>query len=292
MRGGPVLGKGAASVSVALLAFGPSIVKSMDMSEMAFVFWRLALACVFYGIILVAAGSRLSLADLRRSALGGFLFGVDLIFFIIAMRRTSAVNAVVIMSFHPVVLLAVGSRMFGEKPHRSVYGWSVLAFCGLFLAVATSNPSGVATRWGDFLALITMLIFSAYFVVSKRVRAGMSSATYQLSLTLVATVTVLPFALVADGGVVTPIGSDWWLAVAMAVLPGTGHLLTNFAHGYASLTMVSLINLGMTGIAPLYAWWLIGEQIGGLEAVGMGLLVVALGFVVSRPVEQTHPLVD
>ena len=76
----------------------------------------------------------------------------------------------------------------------------------------------------------------------------------------------------------------------MAAVPGTGHLLTNFAHGHASLSMVSLINLGYPAIAPLYAWWLVGEKIGGMQAVGMGLVMVALGFVVTRPVEViAHP---
>jgi len=223
--------------------------------------------------------------DLRRSALGGVVFGVNLIFFILAFRRTSALNAVVIAALQPAVLLLAGSRLFGERPHRSVYGWSALAFAGVVLAMVSADASGVATRWGDFLALITMLLFSSFYVISKRARVEMDSSTYQLALTLVSAVTVVPFALVFEGSVAIPVGDDWWLVLAMAAVPGTGHLLTNFAHGYVSLTMMSLINLGFPAIAPLYAWWLVGEEIGGMQAVGMGLVMFALGFVVTRPVE-------
>ena len=290
MRGGPGLGRGAAVLSVALLGLGPSIVKLVDMAEMAFVFWRLIAAAVIYAVVLLAVGSRVTWEDLRRSALGGVVFGVNLIFFIFAMRRTSAVNAVIIAALQPAVLLVAGSRLFGERPHRSVYGWSILAFAGVVLAMVSADASGAATRWGDFLALITMLLFSAYYVISKRARAEMDSSTYQLALTLVSTATVVPFVLVFEGSVAVPGGDDWWLVMAMAAGPGTGHLLTNFAHGHASLSMVSLINLGYPAIAPLYAWWLVGEKIGGMQAVGMGLVMVALGFVVTRPVEViAHP---
>jgi len=131
-----------------------------------------------------------------------------------------------------------------------------------------------------------MLTYAAYMVISKQARTELDSSTYQLSLTLVALATVLPIALVVEGGVAMPVADDWWLLVAMAVLPGSGHLLVNVAHGYTSLTMVSLVNLAFTAVAPLYAWWLVGEGIGGTQAVGMTVVMLALGFVVTRPVEM------
>lgn len=278
-------GRAAAIAAVGFMALGPSIVKKVAMDEMAFVVWRLAIAALLYGIVVIASGKRLSLDDVRRSVVGGLLFGINLVVFIFAMRRTSATNAVVIASLQPVVLLAVAGPMFGERPDRAIYGWSVVAFGGVVLAMYASDASGVATRQGDLLALIMMLLFSAYYVASKRARRTVDSANYQLALTVVAAVAVLPFALVIEGGLALPIGGDWVLVIAMAVLPGTGHLLTNYAHGHTSLTMMSLINLLFTAVAPLYAWWLVGERIGGLQAVGMGVVMAALAFVVTRPVK-------
>ena len=275
-------GRAAAISAVGFMALGPSIVKKVSMDEIAFVFWRLAVAALLYGIVLLASGKRLSLHDIRRSMLGGLLFGVNLVFFIFAMRRTSAANAVVIWSLQPVVLLAVAGPMFGERPSRTIYGWSLVAFGGVVLAMYGSGASGVATRQGDLLAVAMMLLFSAYYVASKRARETVASANYQLALTLVA---VVPFALVMEGGVALPGGDDWFLIVAMAALPGAGHLLTNYAHGHTTLTMMSLINLLFTAVAPLYAWWLVGERIGGLQAVGLGVVMASLAFVVTRPVE-------
>ena len=280
-----VLGRGAAIGAVGFMAFGPSIVKKVEMEEMAFVFWRLGIAAAFYAVVLILAGNRLRWIDLKRSAVGGVIFAVNLVFFILSMRRTSAVNAVVIASLQPILLLVVGHRLFGERPHRSVYVGASVAFVGVVVAMAGSGAGGVATWSGDLMAFVTMVLFAAYYVASKQARAEMDSITYQLSLTVVATVVLLPIALVVEGGVALPSDGDWWMVAAMAIIPGTGHLLTNFAHGHVTLTQMSLISLLFTAVAPLYAWWLIGERIAGQQGVGMAVVLIALSFVVTRPVE-------
>ena len=209
-----------------------------------------------------------------------------LVFFMVSMRRTSAANAVVIGALQPVILLGVAARMFGERPHRSLYGWSAVSIGGVALAMYASSGVGVATRTGDLLALVTMLLFSLYYVVSKRARSELEAVPYQLGLTIVAALTILPAALIVGHPISPPVGSDWWPVVLMAVVPGTGHLLTNFAHAHVSLPVMGLIGLLFTAIAPLYAWWLIGEKIGGLQAVGMAVVVAALAVVITRPVDQ------
>jgi len=280
------VGSTAALLAVGLMAFGPSIVKLSDLPEMTFVLWRLLFGALGYAIVLVATGQHFGWMELRRSVLGGLIFGVNLVFFMVSMRRTSAANAVVIVALQPVILLGVAARMFGERPHRSLYGWSAVSIGGVALAMYASSGVGVATRTGDLLALVTMLLFSLYYVVSKRARSELEAVPYQLGLTIVAALTILPAALIVGHPISPPVGSDWWPVVLMAVVPGTGHLLTNFAHAHVSLPVMGLIGLLFTAIAPLYAWWLIGEKIGGLQAVGMAVVVAALAVVITRPVDQ------
>ncbi|MBT3687127.1 MAG: EamA family transporter [Actinobacteria bacterium] len=280
------VGSTAALLAVGLMAFGPSIVKLSDLPEMTFVLWRLLFGALGYAIVLVATGQHFGWMELRRSVLGGLIFGVNLVFFMVSMRRTSAANAVVIGALQPVILLGVAARMFGERPHRSLYGWSAVSIGGVALAMYASSGVGVATRTGDLLALVTMLLFSFYYVVSKRARSELEAVPYQLGLTIVAALTILPAALIVGHPISPPVGSDWWPVVLMAVVPGTGHLLTNFAHAHVSLPVMGLIGLLFTAIAPLYAWWLIGEKIGGLQAVGMAVVVAALAVVITRPVDQ------
>ena len=280
------VGRTAALLAVSLMAFGPSIVKMSDLLELTFVLWRLLFAALGYAVVLVATRRRFGWLVLRRSVLGGLIFGVNLVFFMASMRRTSAANAVVIGALQPVILLGVAARMFGERPHRSLYGWSAVSIGGVALAMYASSGVGVATRTGDLLALVTMLLFALYYVASKRARSELDSVPYQLGLTIVAALTVLPVALILGHPISPPVGSDWWPVVLMAVIPGTGHLLTNFAHAHVSLPVMGLIGLLFTVIAPLYAWWLVGEEVGGLQAVGMAVVVAALAVVVTRPIES------
>ena len=280
------VGRTAALLAVSLMAFGPSIVKMSDLLELTFVLWRLLFAALGYAVVLVATRRRFGWLVLRRSVLGGLIFGMNLVFFMASMRRTSAANAVVIGALQPVILLGVAARMFGERPHRSLYGWSAVSIGGVALAMYASSGVGVATRTGDLLALVTMLLFALYYVASKRARSELDSVPYQLGLTIVAALTVLPVALIVGHPISPPVGSDWWPVVLMAVIPGTGHLLTNFAHAHVSLPVMGLIGLLFTVIAPLYAWWLVGEEVGGLQAAGMAVVVAALAVVVTRPIES------
>ncbi|MBO51818.1 MAG: hypothetical protein CMJ69_13700 [Planctomycetaceae bacterium] len=283
------VGNGAAALSVCAMAMGPSILKSIDMPELSFLLWRLLFAVPFYGLLLLVARQRVGWTDLRRSARGGLAFGVHMLLLVVAFRRTSATNAVLIISLQPVVMLVAGARLFGERPHRSVYGWGLAAFVGVVLTVLASEGGGVATREGDLLAVLLMLSFVAFMVVSKQARGQVDSSPYQLAVTLMAAAMVLPVVLLVEGGVVLPTGSDWGLVVAMAFLGGSGYLLLTVANGYTSLTMVSLISLGYMGVVPLFAWWLVGEAVGGAQVVGIVVVLVALCIVVTRSVEVVSP---
>ncbi len=265
------------------MAFGPIIIKVSDLAEFRFVFWRLAAALVVYLAYLLVSGSRLTVDALRTSFWGGLLFGVNLVLFVTFMRRTSATHAVVMGSLQPIVLLGVAGPLFGERPRRSLYLWSLLAIGGVVLSLQGGDPSGVATVEGDVLAFFGMLLWCSYYIVSKRARMTLDSTVYQLCLTLVATIVILPAALISGQGVAPPSGADWWPVLLMAAIPGTGHLLTNYAHAHVTLTVMGLINLLFTVITPLYAWWLVDEALGGVQALGIVVVVATLAVVVTRP---------
>ena len=281
-----VIGRGAALLSVLLLAAGPSIVKISDLPEMTFIFWRLLAAAAGYWVAMKLVGGKLGIKEFRGSLKGGVVFGVNLVFFVMAMRRTSAANAVMIGTLQPVVLLAAAGPLFGEKPQKIVYFWSVIAMGGVAFSTYASDTTGIATRQGDLLALIGMLLFSAYYVVSKRAREELDSMTYQLGLTLAAAITILPFAFAFGHGISPPSGGEWWPVLLMALIPGAGHWLTNYAHAHVPLVTMSLVNLLFTVIAPIYAWILVDEELGGLQALGMAFVLIALTQVVIKPIES------
>ncbi|RMH66956.1 MAG: hypothetical protein D6683_18230, partial [Actinomyces sp.] len=84
---------------------------------------------------------------------------------------------------------------------------------------------------------MAMFVFTAYFVASKRARVGLDALTYTAAMLTVAGVAVLPL-LAFNGGAALPGRLDVVWIVAMIVVPGTGHLLTNHAHAWVPLSLI------------------------------------------------------
>jgi drug/metabolite transporter (DMT)-like permease len=106
-------------------------------------------------------------------------------------------------------------------------------------------------------------------------------------MTIVAAFVVAPMALTGGHDLVV---HDWatagWVLV-MVLIPGGGHLLANWAHRYATITLMSMLTLGIPVVATIGAALFLGEPVTLIEAVGIVLVIVAIAMVM-RP--RRHPL--
>ena len=116
-------------------------------------------------------------------------------------------------------------------------------------------------------------MFCLYFVVSKKARTEIDSVPYQLWLTIFALIPVSIAALSFGEGLSPPTGKEWFPVLIISLIPGTGHLLQNFAHGHVSLVLMGLINLLAVAIVPLYAWWLLEEKPGLVQLLGIAIVI-------------------
>ena len=280
-------GRGASGLAVALMAFGPIIIKVSDLAEFRFIFWRLVIASVAYVVVLHLRGLRLTWSAIRDSFLGGLFFVLQIAFFFLAIRRTSATHATIVMALQPVVLLTVARTQFGERPRPSFYVWSLVAILGVLLTISEQDPGSEATFGGDALALIGMLFLCGYFTVSKRARDRLDIVTYQTCLTLIALLLVTPMVLISGHGLAPPGINDLWPVLAMAAIPGTGHFFLNYAHAHVDLSEIGLINVLFNVLVPLYAWWFINESITGLTGLGVGIAVGAVAMLLTRPANDS-----
>ena len=94
-------------------------------------------------------------------------------------------------------------------------------------------------------------------------------------------------ALISGHGLAPPGIAEWWLVIAMAVIPGTGHLLLNYAHAHVELSEIGLINVLFNVLVPIYAWWLISESITGLTGLGVAIAVGAVAILLTRPTNDS-----
>ena len=81
--------------------------------------YRIWLGAAIVTVAFLATGGRITKRLLRLSLWGGLAFTADLVLFFCAVQETSIANATVIGALQPLLVLAVASRLFGERARRS-----------------------------------------------------------------------------------------------------------------------------------------------------------------------------
>ena len=135
---------------------------------------------------------------------------------------------------------------------------------------------------GDLLALAAMVLFTAYFVVVKDVRARIDTFTLQTITMALGAVVLLPMAAIEAGGLVPawPSWTEWgWLALLLAI-PGTGHLLMNWAHLHVALSLAGMLTLATPALSALGAWLVLDQRLTMVQAIGMAVVIASLVVVV------------
>jgi drug/metabolite transporter (DMT)-like permease len=182
-----------------------------------------------------------------------------------------------------VLVLAIASRLFGERPHLSDGLWAIVAIAGAGMVVLGADTAGDASAGGDLLAVAALFAWTWYFVASKRAREELGSFEYLAGLSVVALIVTTPFVLVRGEHLAVPELKGWAVIVAIALVNGAlGHFLMNWAHAHVPLMIISLMTLAIPVIAAAAAALLIDEPLTTQQVLGMGIVVSALSVVVLR----------
>jgi drug/metabolite transporter (DMT)-like permease len=279
-------GRGAAAIVLAVVAwaFGPILIKKIGLPNLVLAFWRLWLG---FGVLAVAHavnGGRIRGAALRRSALGGVFFGLNVALFTAAVQRTSVAEVTLVSSFQPVLVLLLAGPLFGERPGRRevLLIAASLVGVGVFEAGAMQGP--VWSLSGYLFAVGALLTFTGYYLASKRARDHLEPVEYMTSALLVAALVVTPIVLVSGQPLGDVHGTTWvWLALFVLVPGALGHLLVNWAHRFVDVTISSVIVVGLPVVAALLAWVLLGETLGPLELAGGVAVIACVAAIAARP---------
>ena len=259
---------------------GPIFVRKSGFAGLVFAFHRMWIAAVVYLVISVARGAAPTLRSIRLSTPGGLWFAFNVATFFVAVGNTTIANATVIGALQPITLMLVANRLFGERVRRADLVLTVLAVSGVALVVFGRAATGSSDRLGDLCAFASMLGFAAYYISSKKARATLGTLEYQTSLTLVAAAALGVVVAISGNDLAAPRASSWGWAFAMVALPGTGHLLTNFAHAHVRLGVLGVLTLFSPVGSTFLAWLVLGETLSGWQVVGMAVVVSSLAAIV------------
>jgi len=261
------------------------MVRPIPMSGIQIAFWRVLLGGILYWMALRLSGRRLTARALRVSAPAAIAISLEIAVFFVALKATTVANAVVIGALQPIVLMAVAARRFREKITGWVIGIALVATVGVGLVAFGSSSQPIWSPRGDVLAVLAMLLFSAYFAFSKAAREEVPAFEFQTAIWVIGSVVLLPIALIDAGGLALPTSTNLLWLLALLAVPGTGHLLVNWAHARVPLIIMSMFTLANPVLSTIGAAVFLGEGVDPWQAIGIIIVLATLIITIRRQSE-------
>ena len=264
---------------------------------------RLWLGVPLVAVLLMVSGRRLYWPVLWRSLPGGVLLCGDIALYFSAVKLTSIADATIIGALQPVLVLFIAKPLFNERVRFADMIWTVLAIGGM--AAVILGSSGAMARHGaigDLLAAGSLCCWTAYWLISKRLRTppiestpdeaapaiGIGSIEYTAAVMLVAAVAMVPVTLLSREHLTAGNLQDWlWLSL-LALLPGAAHLLSNWAHRFVDISVSSVIVSVNPVIAAGAAAVVLHQSLDAWQTAG-GLLAIVGVVMVARRAASFKP---
>lgn len=290
---------------------GP-LARLADAAPLAIAVWRLTLALVVIGGMLLWTGAwtewrALSKRDLGLAGGAGLFLAVHFWSWIASLGMTTIAASVLLVNLHPVVIIIGSALWLGERPTRRQVIGLLIALVGaaaiglgdvLMSRVAPSaaavaaassvmpdGSAGVASSralLGNGLALLGAITVGLYYLVGRSLRQRLSLWPYVGLVYGACLVALLLFALL-EGTTLTGFAPrEWMLFGGIALGPMLmGHTGFNWSLRYVPAYVVSLAVLAEPVGAALLAFLIPAIHETPTPAVLIGGVIVLVGLAVG-----------
>ena len=283
---GTMIGIFALLGAVVAMSISPSIVRFADVGPLASAFWRVFLALPVLWLWMRAEEKQQG----RKSAgswslpiiLTGIAFAFDLLFWHLAIMRTSIANATFFATMSPLWVIIISWLVYRLVPSKATVLGLFLCICGGTTLIYQSMSLNPAHAVGDFLGICTGVFFGAYFVTvgAARKTTGPARVTFEMSIISAAILGLV--ALYQEGNLLPHSLNGWLILLLLAlVCHAGGQGLLTIALGRLPTTFSSLVIFLEALCAAGFAWILQNEPVSLIQAFG-GAVVLA-GIWIARP---------
>jgi drug/metabolite transporter (DMT)-like permease len=280
----PILLAGALAIG-----FSGIFVRLAEVGPIASAFYRAGFAVPMFALwVAVAPGpaagaaARLERRDYATLFLAGLFFAGDLASWHWSLLLTTIANSTLFANFTPVFVTLAAWLMFGQTVTRPFLVGLATALAGAFILMGGSVSLGGGHLLGDALGLVTAVFYSGYLLTVARLRQRLPAPVVMGWSSAATALLLLPAALVAGDRILALTAGGWALLVLFAFVSqvaGQGMIAQALAHLPASFSSVGLLIQPVA--AAFYAWALLGEALGPLQALG-GAVVLAGIFLAHR----------
>ena len=276
-------------LGVLLYSTGPVFVQASDVSGAIFSFWRLWMGVAVFA---VAVGVQWAVRGPGRTAPGawrwplaaGVAFGLHQLALFTAVKLTTVADVTLIGATSPVVTGLMAVPVFGERPGRRFRLWALVAMVGSAVVVVggATGPSGDVL--GMALAMANVVLFAAFFLVSKSSRGHLGTLPFLGGSLTVAAVLVSLYVTLVGEPVRTAGSTDLLFAAIVAAGPGfVGHVVMTWPLQWVPANVPPVMRLAIPVLAGTWAWVFLGERVGWWHLAGGAIVLAGVaGAVLSR----------
>ncbi len=269
------------------MGISPIFVRFAEVGPFTSAFWRVGLALPALwlwstlerpadGAARPGRGARLSVL------LAGLLFAGDLTFWHLAIMHTSVANATFLATLAPVWVVLGSGLFLGERVAAQVLLGLALCLLGAAALIGNTWSNDPGHLDGDLYGVATSFFFGAYFLAVRRARRVYGAGRTLFLSSIVTAIVLLVEAMVIEDQM-WPLGLSGVAAlVAMALVSHAGGQgLLAFALGHLPAAFSSLVIFLEAVAAACFAWIILGEPIGPIQA--LGAVAIFAGISVARP---------
>lgn len=285
MRHGP-LGIAAVLAANVFWSFGGVFGKKADAGGVVLSFWRMWAATLVMLLVALVMRRLPTRSDIVRAAPLGVLFGLNICAFFITLEYVSVAVALIIGALTPVVALPIAVLFMGERLTMVKAVCALVAVTGVVVAVLAAPQSESAEgnqAVGYLWAVASLLIWVAYLLMSKRVRAHVDVVPFMLVMSAVGGLSVTVVVLLTSADLGRLQGNGWWWMILLALGPGlAGHGLVAWAQPRVDVSVSTLLIQAEPVGASIAAWAILGERVSLVQGVAMVAVLAALSVLAYR----------
>lgn len=265
-----------ALLAESFIIYASVLVKMIELSPIMVAFYRVALALPLFALLACRKNNlfKTPLRDMLWMIVAGILFGLDLVFFNLALHRTSVANVNLFGSLVCFVLVPIGVIFFGEKIKPSFLIGLFASFVGIVLLVWGKSELSVLTISGDLLAFASMLSYSIFLALVFQYRKKYTTMHLFFFASLGSSAILLVLAAMLEG---LSMPKDWqnWGILFGIVLFGQilGQGFFGYIMGKIPAQVSSLLLLFSPVIAAIMGFVFLGERLSWIECLGIFVII-------------------
>ena len=273
---------------VVIWGLGPPVTKLITAPPAVGALYRFSAALPVMFVLLRATGRRFTRDSLRRTALPGLAFGINLLLVFAAVQEATIAVLSVTVSLQPALVLIVAGRWMNERPTKYHVAWTLVGVIGTVIVILGAGNELRASALGVIYASGALLTFTVYFLVTRLARAAddVDPIEWITGINIWALVVVVPTTLVLtdSSGFAEFGGNDWlWLVIITLGTGIAGHVLMGWVHRFIEVSRSALYLLLMHTVAVGLAWPIHDEPMTLTQVSGGVVVLGAIAAVLKRP---------